>query len=388
MRGRQKIPMIQPFLPGSPAADSMFLNKLYFRLKPLIPRCARLAVRRWFVQHKRDRVGDIWPIMPGSDRAPEGWQGWPNEKTFAFVLTHDVESQEGLERVQQLAEMEMELGFRSSFNLIPEGRYTVTGQLRDWLTARGFEVGVHDLNHDGRLFSSQERFRLKAQRINNYLKGWDAVGFRSGYMLRNLDWIQDLNISYDACTFDTDPFEPQPDGVNTIFPFWVPRRREGGSPNSSSDRIVAGRDSQRQVLNQPRRGYVELPYTLPQDSTLFLMLREKTNDIWKQKLDWIAKNGGMALLNVHPDYLHLDETGPHSGLYSYKHYRDFLEYVNANYAGQFWHALPREVAHYYRTIALSRPALGRSPANRPIQPFSLRARQHGSLLASCCDFAI
>ena len=135
MLGRQRVPMIQPFLPGSPAADSMFLNKLYFRLKPLIPRRVRLAVRRWFVQRKRERVSNIWPIMPGSDRAPEGWHGWPDEKTFAFVLTHDVESQQGLERVQQLAEMEMELGFRSSFNFIPEGRYTVTGQLRDWLTA-------------------------------------------------------------------------------------------------------------------------------------------------------------------------------------------------------------------------------------------------------------
>jgi hypothetical protein len=25
-------------------------------------------------------------------------------------------------------------------------------------------------------------------------------------------------------TFDTDPFEPQPDGMGTIFPFWVPNQ--------------------------------------------------------------------------------------------------------------------------------------------------------------------
>jgi len=40
-------------------------------------------------------------------------------------------------------------------------------------------------------------------------------------MFHNLKWIHDLNISYDASTFDTDPFEPQHDRAGTIFPFWV-----------------------------------------------------------------------------------------------------------------------------------------------------------------------
>ena len=212
----------------------MLFNRLYFHLKPFIPRPVRLGVRRWFVQRKRERVRDVWPILPGSERRPEGWPGWPNGKKFAFVLTHDVETLQGLDRVKQLAELEMQLGFRSSFNFTPEGPYSVPPALRSWLVDRGFEVGVHDLNHDGRLFSSREKFRFKAKRINNYLKEWKAVGFRSGYMLRNLDWIHDLNIAYDACTFDTDPFEPQPDGVGTIFPFWVPRGSEVGGQRSEA----------------------------------------------------------------------------------------------------------------------------------------------------------
>ena len=40
---------------------------------------------------------------------------------FALVLTHDVEGPIGLERVRPLMELEMRLGFRSCFNLIPEG---------------------------------------------------------------------------------------------------------------------------------------------------------------------------------------------------------------------------------------------------------------------------
>ena len=49
-----------------------------------------------------------------------------------------------------------------------------------------------------------------------------------------------------------------------------------------------------------RKGYIELPYTLPQDFTLFVLLQEKTPKTWMKKLDWIAEKGGMALVNVHP----------------------------------------------------------------------------------------
>jgi hypothetical protein len=41
------------------------------------------------VQQKLQRVRDIWPIMPGSEKPPEDWPGWPDGKKFAFVLTHD-----------------------------------------------------------------------------------------------------------------------------------------------------------------------------------------------------------------------------------------------------------------------------------------------------------
>ena len=67
------------------------------------------------------------------------------------------------------------------------------------------------------------------------------------------------------------------------------------------------------AINHARSGYVELPYTLPQDSTLFLLLCEKTTDIWRRKLDWIAAHGGMALIDTHPDYMALDGSTPQAG---------------------------------------------------------------------------
>jgi hypothetical protein len=83
----------------------------------------------------RKRIGDIWPIMPGSERSPENWRGWPEGKKFAFVLTHDVESKEGLSKCRGLMKLEQNLGFRSSFNFIPEGSYRVPSELRNELTA-------------------------------------------------------------------------------------------------------------------------------------------------------------------------------------------------------------------------------------------------------------
>lgn len=307
----------------------MLRNVIYYTLKPYIPARLRRAMRRRVALRIRRHSGHVWPILPGSETPPTGWQGWPDGRRFAFVLSHDVEGRLGLERVKQLASLEMEHGFRSSFNFVPEGSYAVPARLRTWLTDRGFEVGVHDLHHDGRLYRSRKSFQRKAVRINRYLQEWNACGFRSGFMLHNLDWLRDLNVAYDASTFDTDPFEPQPDGAGTIFPFLVPGRNPGA-------------DS----------GYVELPYTLVQDSTLFLLLRETGTDIWRTKLDWIIRHGGMALLNTHPDYMAFNGTsGPaefDAGLYA-----SFLRDVRLRHGNEYWHALPRDVAAHFRATLAS-----------------------------------
>jgi hypothetical protein len=297
----------------------MRLLDLYYLVKPAIPRPVRFKLRQFEARRRLSRCGDVWPISQTSAKIPAGWPGWPDGKKFAFVLTHDVEGTRGLERCTRLAEMEMKFGFRSSFNLVPEGEYSATDAVRGFLTQRGFEVGVHDLHHNGTLYKSAETFRQAAVRINSYLKSWGAVGFRSAFMFHNLEWLQQLDVLYDASTFDIDPFEPQPDGANTIFPFWVARK--DGS------------------------GFVELPYTLAQDSTMFLVLRQKDTEIWKTKLDWVAAHGGLALVNVHPDYMAFDgavrSTEFPSALYS-----DFLDYVRRRYASEAWCALPRDVAAY------------------------------------------
>src|SRR2546427_7826241 len=99
----------------------LMLLRIYYLLKPAIPWTARMAVRRLRAKRLRRRCRGSWPINESACRIPERWPGWPEGKEFAFVLTHDVEGKRGLEQCRRLAEMEMDLGFRSSFNFVPEG---------------------------------------------------------------------------------------------------------------------------------------------------------------------------------------------------------------------------------------------------------------------------
>ncbi|PYL72975.1 MAG: hypothetical protein DMF26_15245 [Verrucomicrobia bacterium] len=331
----------------------MFRTWIYYQLKPAVPVSTRMAIRRWFARRKRAHISRVWPILPGSERPPENWVGWPDGKKFAFVLTHDVEGPIGLARCRQLMELEKELGFRSSFNFIPQGDYRVSRDLRHELTRNGFEVGVHDLHHDGKLYQNSRGFADKARQINRYIREWDAQGFRSGFMFHRLEWLHQLEVAYDASTFDTDPFEPQPDGVGTIFPFWVPRTNaDHRSPITNHPLSLPNvRDSSFELRHSAAGGdgYVELPYTLPQDSTLFLLLREQTPEIWFKKLAWIAEHGGMVLVNVHPDYTAFSNGSARMPReFPVELYKQFLEHVRSRYAGQYWHSVPREVAAHVR----------------------------------------
>lgn len=300
----------------------MLLTKAYYTFKFLIPRPLQIQLRRYYVNRKQLQHTETWPIDHNADKPPEGWAGWPDGKKFSLVLTHDVDKAKGLNKSYQLAEIEERLGFRSSFNFIA-GDYPVPAVLRQHLTDRGFEIGVHGLHHNGNPFRSESYFKMQAIEIKRYLKEWGSVGFRSPSMYHDLELLHHLDIEYDASTFDTDPFEPQPDGMGTIFPFWVPNRNH-------------------------QRGYVELPYTLPQDFLLFVIMQERNIDIWKKKLDWIVDQGGMALLNVHPDYMNFDKN-PSFEEYPARRYVGFLDYIKSQYKDQYWHILPREMARWWKT---------------------------------------
>jgi hypothetical protein len=302
-------------------SKSSLINS-YYLVKPFIPRYLQIKLRRKVVSQKRLKYLHVWPIDDKAANPPKGWAGWPDRKQFALVLHHDVDTAIGHEKCHHLVNLEEKMGFRSSFNFVPE-RYNVSSDLRRYLVEKGFEIGVHGLKHDGKLFLSKERFQTGAIRIRQYLKEWNSVGFVSPSMIRNLDWILELEVKHDTSTFDTDPFEPYADGIGTIFPFWV----HDGSPTN---------------------GFVELPYTIPQDFTLFVLMKEINIDIWKRKLDWIVEKRGMALLITHPDYMNFNESRCGIEEYPVEFYKEFLGYMKNKYGEQYWHVLPKEIAHFWK----------------------------------------
>lgn len=288
-----------------------------------MPRRVQIAARRCIARRVFASNKSTWPIDESAGNLPDGWSGWPDGRSFSLVLTHDVDTQYGLDHCRELMDIEEQLGFRSAFYFVPKGRYEIPESLLREMEARGFEVGVHGLYHDWWTFLSRSVFERRAPIIREYLKKWGAVGFRAPSMVKNLDWIGELGLEYDASTFDTDPFEPQPTGERTIFPFWMDGR--------------AG-----------RKGYVELPYTLAQDHTLFILLQSKDAEPWRKKLKWIASKGGMALLDTHPDYMSFDEHASRRGTYSVRHYRDMLAHIQSEYGGRYWLAQPRNMSRFWK----------------------------------------
>lgn len=297
-------------------------KRLYYRARPLMTPASRRILRRAVVRRGAANGGQNWPVDDRYVRHAESALDaacvlqpalrdevlpfWPEGKRFALVLTHDVESAEGLSRIWDLVELEERMGIRSSFNLVA-GEYPVDVTLVRELQARGFEVGVHGWRHDGRMFESPRRFDDDCAHINQTLREWGAVGFRSPMTHRRPLPMQELAVEYDSSFFDTDPFEPIAGGVMTIWPFFIGR-------------------------------FVELPYTLPQDHTLIETMGETTSRVWLEKCRFIAEHGGMALLNCHPEYLCLG-----GRLHMYE---EFLDVACCD--GGAWCALPKDVSAWWR----------------------------------------
>ncbi len=297
-------------------------RRMYYMLKPLLPSQLRHFLRRLQTPSAQTQFRLGWPIeeryarfqrevvrqlLLATNRPSLTFRSfWPGGQRYAFVITHDIETEEGQAHARAVADLDESHGFRSSFNFVPDS-YPLDRGLMEELRMRGFEIGVHGLRHDGKLFHSHAGFLRRAERINQHLMELDAVGFRSPLMMRNPEWMQALQVEYDLSFFDTDPHEPIPGGTMSIWPFTIGH-------------------------------FVELPYTLVQDSTLTIVLGETTPRVWLQKVDFIEQYHGMVLLNAHPDYLLQPAIR--------RVYAGFLQAMRDR--GGHWHALPRDVARWWR----------------------------------------
>ena len=284
-------------------------QKIYYNfLRPVLPVLLRQKIQERYhsqIKYKENFIDEEFVQILCNSLNGKKFIPFPEPYETAVILTHDVEEETGFNFIPKVIELEESLGFKSSWNIVPY-KYKIDSGIINLINESGHEIGIHGYNHDGKLYYSEKIFNKRVPLINDALKKYNAVGFRSPMVHRNLRWLQKLDIKYDASYFDYDPFQPFPGGTGCIWPF------------------VAGK-------------FVELPYTLPQDHTLFYALKKKDITIWINKINWLVKNNGMIIVLTHPDYLI-----KYSHLEMYKSLLLFLRNINA------WFCLPNEMQSWWK----------------------------------------
>jgi hypothetical protein len=225
-------------------------------------------------------------------------------------MTHDVETTVGRDFCSGLMDINDSFKIAASFQVVPEKRYPVSETYLRSITDRGFELAVQDLNHDGNLYSNRAEFLRRAKLINRYREDYGASGFRAAILYRNLEWLTDLDFSYDMSVPNVAHLDPQSGGCCTLFPYFI--------------------------------GHIlELPVTTTQDYSLFHIIGQYSIDLWKTQAQIILQKNGLMNFIVHPDYITSGK--------AQQTYKDLLTYLSELRAKQnVWITLPREADRWWR----------------------------------------
>lgn len=302
------------------------VRNLYYLARPLMPVAVRkhfqrLHLRGWdqipfpkwpvdrTVENVFDRMLALSMRSKGITKMPFIWL-WPDGAPSCSIVTHDVETQAGVDFCPTLMDLNDSFGIKTAFQVVPEKRYPVPDSYLEAIRSRGFEVNIHDLNHDGHLFSERKQFLERAQRINQYAGQFQARGFRAAVLYRNIDWFDAFEVAYDMSIPNVAHLDPQRGGCCTVFPFF------------------AG-------------NILEIPVTVTQDYSLFNILQDYSIRLWQQQISLIREKHGLISVIVHPDYI-IDQAAR-------RVYSELLQYLSdLRSQGQTWIALPGEVNDWWR----------------------------------------
>lgn len=235
----------------------------------------RIAFPRWPVDMTVESLFEKTLVLglkqSRESRIPFIWF-WPDGSQACAIMTHDVETAEGRDFCEQLMDLDEAHKIPAAFQVVPESRYEVSAIFLESLRKRGFEVNVHDLDHDGRLFEDRVEFDRRVARINEYALLYGSRGFRAGAMYRKQDWFGALDVSYDMSVPNVAHLDPQRGGCCTVFPYSV-------------------------------GGVLELPLTTTQDYALFHLLGDYSTSLWQVQAELILERHGLISFIAHPDYL-------------------------------------------------------------------------------------
>lgn len=304
----------------------MIGRRTYYRLRPFLHRQIRERIQRFQLRGWQQRSFPAWPVdttvenlherlllltlkATGVDRIPFIWF-WPDGQEACTIMTHDVEGEAGRDFCEELMELNDSYGIKAAFQLVPAGSYTVPEQLLASMRQRGFEIGIQDFNHDGRLYNNHTEFLRRAKLINEYAREYGAHGFRSAVLYRKPEWFDAFEMSFDMSIPNTAHLDPQRGGCCTVMPYFI-------------------------------GNILELPVTAIQDYMLFNLLGSNSIDLWKRQTDLIVDRGGLVSFIVHPDYVT-------SGA-PLKLYEELLRYLSRlREQRKVWFSLPSDVNRWWR----------------------------------------
>jgi len=193
----------------------------------------------------------------------------------ALVLTHDIESREGFRWIGRVRDIEENLGYRSSWNVVPM-RYPIDKDILYNLIENGHEIGLHGLWHNSsEAFLEEGKMAGEFNKLEPLMREFSIKGYRSPAWYRTRTMFRVLSdfFVYDLSCLDNDLVCPAGNGgVGIMRPFMM------------------------------KKGLVELPCTLPFEAPLYFGVSSRALvDYWRPKIDFIRKTGRMLLVNTHPE---------------------------------------------------------------------------------------
>jgi peptidoglycan/xylan/chitin deacetylase (PgdA/CDA1 family) len=238
-----------------------------------------------------------------------------NGKRYACLVTHDVDTREGLQRARHIKKLEEKYDIPSAW-YIPSKGYKLNLETIKGLASYG-EVGAHGTRHDGKLVRLPEqklvrRLREARQTLEKIIN-CSVKGFRAPLLQhspRVFRGLKEANYDYDTSIPTWEPKHPRTmrsHGLGTTYPMFF-------------------------------GGVTEIPISVVQDHQLLYALGlepKKAIAEWFSMMAVIQELGGCCVLLSHPEYKLF-------GVNNLAVYEELLNNIMSD--EQAWLATPKQLA--------------------------------------------
>jgi len=285
----------------------------------VVPEAIRTFIACCIGRYQRSRSGQWasfprWPLDLSADFLQDLATGMRPPSKAIVVLTHDLDSAEGLRNALDLFfPLEEAAGVRST-NFIVPCKWQLDYGILDELTRRGHELGIHGYNHANITpYAPAVRRKQRMEAAQPLRECYAITGYRAPSLVRTPQLYETLRDFY---VYDSSM--PTSGG---LFP----------APNN-------GCASARPFTLQ---GLTVLPLSMPRDGSLrfFGHSCAEILAIWKSCAKRIMRSGGIVVLLTHCEKRFSGNTGMLNA------YRNFLEWATAQENCSF--ALARDVVGEY-----------------------------------------